>query len=96
MDMRCGGLVCTVPHIITHMGSMCVQALELHSLVVGCLLPARLSGDERGSGRGLHSRPDRASKYKLVPISTLQRTGFTSTAVRHACGRIVRSGILGR
>ena len=44
------------------------------------LWPARLAGDEHGSDRGLRSRPALASKNKLVPISTLQRAGFSSTA----------------
>ena len=39
-----------------------------------------MAGDERVSDRGLRSRPALVSKNKLVPISTLQRAGFTSTA----------------
>ena len=40
-----------------------------------------MAGDERVSDRGLHYRPALASKNKLVPISTLQPTGFPSNAV---------------
>ena len=51
------------------------------------LWPARLPGDERVSDRGLHSRQELALKNKLVPISTLQRTGFSSTALAESYDR---------
>ena len=51
------------------------------------LWPARVAGDERGSDRGLRSRPALVSKNKLVPISTLQRTGFSSYALAESYDR---------